>query len=351
MLTINELNIDGWEKVFHAVDDASGLDSYIGIHNTKLGPALGGLRHWCYDKTEDALTDVLRLSEGMTYKNALSGIPYGGGKAVINGKKTNEKLKSFAKFVNEVWEMGGRYFTAEDVGTNVDDMFFLGEHTNYLFQPGLGEPSPATALGVFKAMQAALKFDSVVKGKDQDFFGMRNRSDITVAIQGLGAVGYNLAGLCHLSGFKLTVADINKDACDRAASEFGAQVVSVDDILYTDATITAPCALGAILNQDSIPQMNPNTIICGSANNQLQDMKTDGELIKNRKMIYVPDFIANAGGVINVSRESGTVPTDFHVALELDLIYHNTSQCLIASKMNKMSSAEVALIMAKDLIS
>ena len=231
-------------------------------------------------------------------------------------------------------------------------MYSLFEHSAHLFTPGVGHPSPATSLGVFKAMQAGLRYDAIVRKNlpFEEFIGMRGRRDITVAIQGLGAVGYDLAAMCHLSGFNLIVADINNTVCDKAKEEFGATVIPVDDILFTDATITSPCALGAVLNSESIAKMDPNTIICGSANNQLLDMVVHGNELHERGMVYVPDFIANAGGVMNISRETGMVPTDFHVACELDLIYHNATQCLIESKKFKKPAAQVALDMAKRII-
>ena len=281
------------EQVDFCHDKASSLRAIIGIHDTTLGPALGGTRMWPYKTEEEALTDVLRLSRGMTYKNSSMGLALGGGKAVIIGDprkdKSEELFRAFGKFVES---LGGRYITAEDVGTTTEDMSIIrGETTHVVGLEGQGrsgDPSPVTAYGVFRAMAASLR---EAFGSDE-FLGMK------VAVQGVGAVGYHLVKYLLDAGAKVTVTDIFPEKAQRAV-ELGAEAVPPDGVYDVECDIFAPCALGAIINDSTIPRLNAK-VVCGSANNQLLENR-HGEILAQRGILYAPDFIANGGGVINVA--------------------------------------------------
>ena len=279
------------EKVLIGRDTASGYHGIIAIHNTSLGPALGGTRFWHYASEDEALTDVLRLSHGMTYKNALAGLPFGGGKSIImanNGTTTNREdlLRAHGRFVDT---LKGRYITAEDVGTSPEDMEIVRQETRYV--AGLlgrsGDPSPFTARGVFRAIQASSKF----------LWDTDNLSGVTVAIQGCGHVGYNLAKLLHEAGAKLIVTDVNENNAARVVDEFGAAMVQPEEIFRVQAQVFAPCALGGIINDQTIPELKVQ-IVAGAANNQLLEER-HGEMLRERNILYAPDYVANAGGVLN----------------------------------------------------
>ena len=279
------------EKILIGRDAASGYHGIIAIHNTSLGPALGGTRFWKYASEEEALTDVLRLSHGMTYKNALAGLPFGGGKSIIianNGTTTNREdlLRAHGRFVDT---LKGRYITAEDVGTSPEDMEIVRQETPYV--AGLlgrsGDPSPYTARGVFRAIQASSKF----------LWNTDNLSGVMVALQGCGHVGYNLAKLLHEAGAKLIVTDVNENNSSRVVDEFGAAMVQPDEIFSVQAQVFAPCALGGIINDQTIPQLKVQ-IVAGAANNQLLKER-HGEMLRERNILYAPDYVANAGGVLN----------------------------------------------------
>jgi len=336
---IKEINIDGYEKVIHATDESSGLDCYIAIHSTELGPALGGVRFWKYKKSHDAIEDVLRLAKGMTYKNSLAGLDLGGGKAVINlrnTEKTPELLREFGKVVEY---LEGKYITADDVGCEIEDMKIIKEVTKYVIFSDY-DPSPATSLGVVRGMQAALAF------LRNDFVGnIHCLKGIHIAIQGLGHVGFNLAEMLHQKGAMLTVTDLNGDRCNEAAHKVNAQVVSTDKILEIECDILAPCALGAVINKETVEKLNCK-ILCGCANNQLSTSMV-GYALKDKGIINAPDFIVNAGGVIDAYKDLGHIPTDFHVANIIDGIYGRTMQCLIDARENNMPTNLVAEMMAK----
>ena len=336
---IKEINIDGYEKVIHATEESSGLDCYIAIHSTELGPALGGARFWKYKKSHDAIEDVLRLAKGMTYKNSLAELDLGGGKAVINlrnTEKTPELLREFGKVVEY---LEGKYITADDVGCEIEDMKIIKEVTKYVIFSDY-DPSPATSLGVVRGMQAALTF------LRNDFVGnIHCLKGIHIAIQGLGHVGFNLAEMLHQKGAMLTVTDLNGDRCNEAAHKVNAQVVSTDKILEIECDILAPCALGAIINKETVEKLNCK-ILCGCANNQLSTSMV-GYALKDKGIINAPDFIVNAGGVIDAYKDLGHIPTDFHVANIIDGIYGRTMQCLIDARENNMPTNLVAEIMAK----
>ena len=289
----NELNFDDHEQVVFVSEPKSGLKGIIAVHNTNLGPAMGGCRMWNYASEALAVNDVLRLSRGMTYKNAVAGLPIGGGKSVIIGNPKTDKTPALFEALGEALErLGGRYITAEDVGTSPEDMAHVATRTRYVAGLGAsGDPSPYTALGCFVGAQAAvrhhLKRDTM--------------EGLTVAVQGLGHVGYDYARRLHAAGAKLIVADIDRAALERAREEFGAEIVPADSIYDVQADIYAPCALGATLNPDTLSRLKA-TIVAGAANNQLATADV-GELLRQKGVLYAPDFVINAGGIIKVCYE------------------------------------------------
>jgi leucine dehydrogenase len=284
----------GHEQLVLCQDSASGYRGIIAIHSTTLGPALGGTRFWNYASDEDAIVDALRLARGMTYKNAVAGLNLGGGKSVIIGdNKTADREMIFRAHGRFVESLGGRYITAEDVGTSTSDMDYVHMETDYV--TGLagrsGDPSPVTAHGVFRAIQASAKAR----------WGSDDLTLKTVSIQGCGHVGYYLAKELHEAGAKLIVTDIDAERVRRVTSEFGARAVSADEIYSVQADIFAPCALGAVINDTTIPQLKVE-IVAGAANNVLLEER-HGDELDQRKITYAPDYVANAGGVINVYSE------------------------------------------------
>lgn len=294
MGTLEQMEIAGHELVAYFYDEPTGLKAIIAIHSTKLGPALGGCRVWPYESEAAALNDVLRLSKGMTYKSAAMGLPLGGGKAVIIADPRKDKTPAlFEAFGRAVDSLGGKYITAEDVGTDPEDLVAVRRVTEHVV--GLpdtsGDPSPVTAFGIFNGMKACLRhvFDS------DDFSGR------TVAVQGLGAVGMHLCRHLHEAGARLIVTDISEDRIDKATSEFGAEVVAPDDIYDVECDIFSPCALGAVLNDDTVPRLKAK-VVAGSANNQLAESR-HADALRERGILYAPDFIINGGGVINVFNE------------------------------------------------
>jgi len=291
---LEQMQNGGHEQVTFFHDQKAGLRAIIAIHSTALGPALGGCRVWPYENEAAALSDVLRLSRAMTYKNAAMGLELGGGKAVIiadaGTDKTPELFEAFGRVVEQ---LGGRYITAEDVGTEPADMTAISSQTGHVV--GLpeksGDPSPATAFGLLSGMKAALEHVS----------GSPELAGRHVAIQGLGAVGMQLAERLHAEGARLTVTDIAQKRIDRAVTDLGATAVTSDGIFDVECDIFAPCALGAVINDDTLSRFRAD-IIAGSANNQLAESR-HADLLKQRGITYVPDFIINGGGVINVSDE------------------------------------------------
>jgi leucine dehydrogenase len=293
----NHPQFDGHEQVVFVNDEALGFAGIIAIHNTALGPAGGGCRIWSYAKDEDALTDALRLSRGMTYKNAMAELPMGGGKGVIYKMGPN-RAACFEKFGEAVEALAGRYVTAEDVGASVADMRAIARKTSYVAgipketgQAG-GDPSPMTAVGVFVSVKALL--GGSVQGR-------------TIAVQGVGSVGYNLCKLLADEGAKLIIADVNQANLHRAQA-LGAEIAPVDQIHAVQADVFSPCALGAGLNEKTIPELGAK-IICGAANNQLA-VEEDGARLVARGVTYAPDYVVNAGGIINVSAEYLGEPAD-----------------------------------------
>ena len=281
-----------YERVASCVD--GDYRGFIAIHSTALGPAVGGTRLWHYENAEAAVKDLLRLARGMTYKNALAGIPFGGGKSIIlrNDKAVDREqlFRAHGRFVDT---FGGRYITAEDVGTSPADMEFVRMETSHV--AGLlgksGDPSPVTARGVFRALQAAAKHR----------WGSDDVQDRTVVLQGCGHVGYYLAQNLHQAGARLIATDVDAAKVERVVNEFGAVSVAPEEIYRSDADIFAPCALGGIINDETIPQFKVE-IIVGGANNQLAEPR-HGDELHQLGLLYAPDYAANAGGMINGCRE------------------------------------------------
>jgi len=278
-------------------DPASRLDGMIVIHSTALGPGAGGCRLWSYASHGDAFADAFRLAEGMSYKNAMAGLPFGGAKAVLRRPEgAFDRAALFRAFGEAVERMGGCYVTAEDVGTTVADMEVVAKATRHVAglarEPGRagGDPSPWTARGVFAAMRAAtrLVFGSELEGR-------------TVAVQGLGSVGAQLCRLLADAGARLVIADIDGKRCARLQRELDARVVKVTDIALTDADIFAPCALGGVLTRRTVSVMKAR-VVCGAANNQLAVPPVAAAMVA-RRIAYVPDYVANAGGIISVAAE------------------------------------------------
>ena len=291
-MKITNHQVPGYEQVASCID--GDYRGFVAIHNTKLGPAVGGTRFWKYDSDEAAIQDLLRLARGMTYKNALAGLPLGGGKSIVlrpEGSFDREKIfRAHGRFVET---FGGRYITAEDVGTNPDDIAIVRQETKHA--AGLyglsGDPSPFTARGVFRAMQAAAKHR----------WGSESLEGRTVALQGCGNVGYNLASNLHKSGARLIVTDVDEAKAERLMREFDAAAVAPKEIYSVESDVYAPCALGGTINDQTIPQIRVE-IIAGGANNQLLEER-HGEELEQRGILYAPDYAANAGGIINGCRE------------------------------------------------
>jgi len=315
MSVFDHPDFDHHEAVHFIDEPRAGLRAIIAVHSTALGPAAGGCRHWRYPSEADAVTDVLRLSRGMTYKNAIAGLPFGGGKSVIladdAGTKSAELFRAFGRAVDS---LGGAYITAEDVGINVEDMRIVREQTAFvsgLPQSGEsagGDPSPWTAMGVFLGLKAAARAR----------FGSDSLTGRKVAVQGVGHVGLHLCRLLAEAGASLIVADVNRDNLNRAA-EFGdVSTVSPTEILFTDVDILAPCALGNVLNSETIPRIRAQ-VIAGAANNQLS-AEIDGERLAQRGVLYAPDYVLNAGGVISVAREYLGVSSEDEVNAEVNRI-------------------------------
>lgn len=285
-------------KAVHMISDPeSGLEGVIVLHSTRRGPAAGGCRFWHYPEIRAATRDALRLAEGMAYKNAMADLPLGGGKAVLRlPSKPFDRSRLFAAFGREVERLGGAYVTAEDVGTGVADMEDVRSQTDHVAglsarsgRPG-GDPSPWTALGVFLSMEEAVRrqFGSDLRG-------------MTVAVQGLGHVGSHLCRLLDRAGARLVVADMRQDVAEAVAQECHASVVSPDAVLGADCDVFAPCALGAVIDAQSVLRLNAG-VVCGAANNILAS-DADGDLLAERGVLYAPDYVVNSGGIVNVAGE------------------------------------------------
>jgi leucine dehydrogenase len=304
------------EEVLFGADHESGLRAIIAIHSTSLGPALGGTRFYPYPDETAALRDVLRLSKGMTLKSAAAGLDFGGGKAVIIGNpatlRSERLIRSYGRIIDS---LGGRYVTAEDVGTTVDDMVLISRETRWVSglpqgQGGSGDPSPATARGVIASLRAV----------GERVWGSADVAGRHVAVQGVGKVGMDVVRRLTEAGATTVVTDINPDAVAHAAATYGSKVVATDEIYDVDCDVFSPCALGATLNEDTIPRLRCSAI-AGSANNQLAT-DTDIERIGERDILYAPDFVVNAGGVINIAAETGGYSVE-RANTMVDRIYDN----------------------------
>ena len=328
------------EEVLFAHDPSSGYRGIIAIHSTALGPAVGGTRFWNYASEEEALDDALRLSRGMTYKSALAGLPLGGGKSIIIGDnqiaKREALFRSHGRFVDT---LNGRYITAEDVGTSPADMEIVRRETQHV--AGLlgrsGDPSPYTARGVFRAIQAATKYR-----------WNKDLKAVTVAIQGCGHVGYALAKLLNEAGAQLVVSDVNEKVVVRVAAELGAEVVNPDEIFRVSADVFAPCALGGVINDQTISEFQVQ-IIAGSANNQLLDER-HGEMLRERHILYVPDYLANVGGVLNGCIELLGWDAD-QAAKRIDEIYNTTLMIFETANAQGLTTNRAADLIAEDRLS
>ncbi|MEY4930666.1 MAG: hypothetical protein RI909_1390 [Bacteroidota bacterium] len=336
----------GHEQVVFCHDEPTGLKAIIAIHNTTLGPALGGTRMWNYATEQEALTDVLRLSRGMTFKAAISGLNLGGGKAVIIGDaqkmKSEAFLRRFGKFVNS---LGGKYYTAEDVNMKTSDMEYIAMETNYVTglpeaMGGGGDPSPVTAYGVYLGMKATAK----------KVFGTDNLSGKRVGVQGVGQVGMHLIEFLAKENAKVFVTDISEEKVAAMASQFGAIPVPKDEIYDLDMDIYAPCALGATLNDQTIPRLKC-AMIAGAANNQLKEEVKHGYMLMDRSITYAPDFLINAGGLINVYNEYlGNYNRD-RAFQQAEKIYDTCLSILNLAEKEKISSQEAAIHLSEKRIS
>ncbi|WP_416728927.1 branched-chain amino acid dehydrogenase [Fictibacillus sp. JL2B1089] len=332
-----------YEQMVICQDKQSGLKAIICIHDTTLGPALGGTRMWTYETEDAAIEDALRLAKGMTYKNAAAGLNLGGGKTVIIGDpkkdKNEEMFRAFGRYIQG---LNGRYITAEDVGTTVEDMDLIYQETQFVtgVSPAFGSsgnPSPVTAYGVYRGMKAAA----------MEAFGTDSLEGKVIAVQGVGHVAYTLCKHLHEEGASLIVTDINKEAVQRAVTDFGAKAVEIDEIYSVDCDIFAPCALGAIINDDTIPQIKAR-VIAGAANNQLKETR-HGDAIHEMGIVYAPDYVINAGGVINVADELNGYNRD-RAMKKVETIYDNIASVIEISKRDNIPTYLAADRLAEERI-
>jgi leucine dehydrogenase len=328
----------GFGDLHFKVDPVSGMRAIVAIHSTKLGPALGGCRFIEYADTASAIYDAMRLARGMSYKAASVNLPLGGGKSVIikpSGPFDREAyFHAFGRFINE---LNGRYITALDSGTMLSDMDIINQHSPYVASLSKynGDPSPYTAQGIFKGIQAAASFK----------LGKENLRGLHIAVQGLGHVGYALASYLHEAGAKLTVADINPDNVQRAMKELGANAVSTDQIHKVACDIFSPCALGAIINDITINQLQ-TSIVAGAANNQLAHTY-HGQLLHNKGILYAADYVINAGGLIFAASKYLKTHED-DVMQQIDGIGHSLLEIFTRSQRENRPASEIADILAQE---
>jgi len=345
MGVFSHTEFDNHESLHFINDVSTGLRAIIAIHSTVLGPAAGGCRRWSYASDAEALTDALRLSRGMTYKNAVAELPFGGGKAVILANnaapKSPELLAAFGRAVDS---LGGRYVTAEDVGMSVDDMRQVKQHTKFvsgLPQSGVnagGDPSPWTALGVYLGIVAAV----------QSRLGNDSLQDLKVAVQGVGHVGAHLCRLLHDAGAKLLVADVNRENLKAIQKAIPVEVAVPSEILYADVDVLAPCALGNVLTSATIPKIKAK-VIAGAANNQLSTL-ADGARLAARKILYAPDYVINAGGIISVSHEYYGESSEDQVRSDVEKIPHRLQSIFTESSETGRPTNELADEYARRMI-
>jgi len=336
----------GHEQVVYCYDEPTGLKAIIGIHNTVLGPGLGGTRMWNYSSESEAVKDVLRLSRGMTFKNAISGLNAGGGKAVIIGNASTMKsepfMRRFGRFIDS---LGGKYVTAEDVNMTTREMEYISMETDHVTglpetMGGGGDPSPVTAYGVFVGMKAAMK----------KVYGSESFKDKKILVQGIGQVGVNLVALLAKEGAKILISDLDQDKLVKVSNEFQVEVIDQNEIFHQQVDVYAPCALGAVLNNDSIPLLKCH-IIAGGANNQLENELEHGKMLQQRGIVYAPDFLINAGGVMNVYAEHLGGYNRQNVYRLAEGIYDTLLQVLNKAEAKQITPHEAALKVAMKRIS
>lgn len=332
-----------FEQLLLCQDKNSGLKAIIAIHDTTLGPALGGVRMWTYESEDEAILDALRLARGMTYKAAAAGLNLGGGKTVIIGDPRKDKSEAMFRALGRfIQGLNGRYITAEDVGTTEEDMDIIHQETRYVtgVSPAFGSsgnPSPVTAFGVYRGMKAAAKVA----------FGSDSLKGKTVAVQGVGSVAYNLCKHLHEEGARLIVTDIVQENVERAVRDFGAESVEPDKIYDVECDIFSPCALGAIINDETIPRLKCR-VVAGSANNQLKEER-HGDRLHEMGITYVPDYVINAGGVINVADELLGYNRD-RAMKKVETIYDNVLRVFEIAERDGIPSYQAADRMAEERI-
>ncbi|RKY18362.1 MAG: leucine dehydrogenase [Planctomycetota bacterium] len=341
-MQITPINKDGYEQVARCQDEETGLLAFIAVHNTTLGPALGGMRLWPYESEQAALTDVLRLSRGMTFKSAVARTGLGGGKAVIVANRDMKSPALFEAMGRFVDSFDGQYITAEDVNVGVPDLMSVKRYTRWvtglpISEGGSGNPSPYTARGCFVGLLAACR----------EAFGSEDLTGKVIALQGPGCVGFDLGRQCVEAGAKLIVCDINQDSLDRAVSELGATVVEPDAIYDVECDVYAPCALGATLNDDTIPRLTAKAV-AGAANNQLLDENRHAAMLAKRGIVYAPDYVINAGGIINVSLELEEGGYDEVRALKkIDNIHEAMLEIFATAKAKRITTHDAAQAVAE----
>jgi leucine dehydrogenase len=336
----DERGAGGYERVVEAADEGAGYRSVVAIHSTVLGPALGGARLWSYATVDEARTDALRLARGMTYKNALAGLPFGGGKSVIIGDaKRIDREKVFGAHGRLVERLGGTYITAEDVNTSPADMEIVRRGTRHVggLADASGDPSPVTAHGVFRAIQAASKFR----------WGSNDLAGRAVALQGCGHVGHNLARELKGAGARLIVTDVDEEKARGVAGELGAERVRPEEIYDARSDIFAPCALGGVLNDETITRLRCE-IVAGAANNQLLEAR-HADALSARGILYAPDYVANAGGVINGTIELLGWERE-RSRRKVQEIYNTLLEIFAAAEANGITPARAADRLAESLI-
>jgi len=346
MSVFQQDDFDGHEQVAFFKDDETGLRAIIAVHNTNLGPALGGVRMWPYTSESEAVCDVLRLSRGMTYKSALAGLPFGGGKSVIIGDPRRDKSGALMRAMGRcIDDLAGRYIAAEDSGTSVEDLQHMATQTRHVVgvvnksttggDVRTGDPSPATARGVFVGLQAAVRHK----------LGRDDLEGVKVAVQGVGNVGLRLVNYLRDAGARCWITDIHVERVERAADETGATPVAADGIVGLDVDVFAPCALGAVLNSNSIAALQAR-VVAGAANNQLQD-SAQGETLLREGILYAPDYVINAGGVIDVAFERTGYDLD-QVVAKVEGIASSLTEIFERSDSERRPTSEVADDLARE---
>ena len=338
---ISQMSTMGHDQILFCSDNETGLKAIIAVHDTTLGPALGGTRMWSYSNEIEALHDVLRLSRGMTFKNAISNLALGGGKAVIIGdSKTMKSEALFRRFGRFVDSLAGNYITAEDVGISPSDMVWVSKETNHVVGlPGKsGDPSPVTAYGTYMGMKACAKLR----------YGSDSLNGKKILVQGVGHVGEYLVEYLTKEGAKVLISDLHEDSLSKVASSYGAVRIGLDEVYDTEMDIYAPCALGGTLNSDTLDRLKCD-IVAGAANNQLKDENLHGEILREKDIVYAPDFAINAGGVINCFSEVEGLSSEWALDKAQD-IYDTIYSIVKRSRDENMASHLIAMKMAQEKI-